>query len=210
MASTSVSSFLDKENDGLTVRTPLTAKGGRLPSSGAMDDAPLKPGQTPNRAALHNVRNTPMKGLGSSSGPDPSFKTPQVVRPKLKQSPAVGAPDPMTRADGPVPLDDEDYVGEFVPPSQRLPTYFESFLSCGVFNLWGFPCISSTGSTSEDEDSTTYFTRKNATITQQFNEDQVTSDHEFLLSGEMIVDTMDVEDDDVLLPCTEEIERKQR
>merc|ERR1719309_1733099 len=74
-----------------------------------------------------------MKGLGSSSGPDPSFKTPQVVRPKLKQSPAVGAPDPMTRVDGPCPLDDEDYVGEFVPPSQRLPTYFESFLSCGVF-----------------------------------------------------------------------------
>jgi len=163
MAATAVNFFLfDKENDvsgsQLSARTPHSAKGLRLPSGSTIDDVPLKPGQrslsnsTPNvnRSALQNVKNTPLKG--ALQGGAPTFKTPVVVRPKLKQSPAVDAADPMSRNSHPLPLEDEDYVGEFVAPSNRVSTYFDTLIKCNPLALWGFPCIPFAGSTSDDED----------------------------------------------------------
>lgn len=130
-----------------------------MPSGSTLDDVPLKPGQrslsnsTPNfnRSALQNVKNTPMKGAALQGGA-PTFKTPVVVRPKVKQSPAVDAADSMTRNSHPLPLGDEDYVGEFVAPSDRVSTYFDTLIKCNPLALWGFPCIPFTGSTSDDED----------------------------------------------------------
>lgn len=171
MASTSVASFnnFDKENDvggsHLSARTPHSLKASRLPSASDLsDDAPLKPGQrslsnsTPNlnRAALHNVKNTPLKGAGQA------FKTPVAVRPKVKQSPAVSEVDPLMRTSSAVPLDDEDYVGEFVAPSDRVSAYIGSFIKCTPLAFWGFPCIPFTGSTSdeEEEEENAYLSRK--------------------------------------------------
>jgi len=164
MAATSVSSFnFDKENDvsgsQLSARTPHGSKGLRLPSGSTLEDVPLKPGQrslsngTPsfNRSALQNVKNTPLKGAALQGGA-PTFKTPVVVRPKVKQSPAVDAADPMSRTSSALPLEDEDYVGEFVAPEERISTYFNTLIKCNPLALWGFPCIPFTGSTSDEEE----------------------------------------------------------
>jgi len=177
MAATHVSSFnFDKENDvsgsKLTARTPHLVKGFRLPSGSSFDEGPVKPGQqqrslsnsTPNlnRSALQNVKNTPLKGSGST------FKTPVAVKPKVKQSPPVGLVDPLTRVSEPVPLEDEEYVGEFVAPSDRVSTYLNTFIKCNPLTLWGFPCIPFTGSTSDDEDdNNTFLSNKNRTQLQE-------------------------------------------
>lgn len=164
MAVTAVNAFLfDKENDisgsQVSARTPHGSKGLRLPSGSSLDDAPIKPGQrslsnsTPNfnRSALQNVKNTPLKGA-IFQGAAPTFKTPVAVRPKVKQSPAVDAVDLMTNT-APLPLEDEDYVGEFMAPEERPSySYFNTLIKCNPLALWGFPCIPFTGSTSDDED----------------------------------------------------------
>jgi len=212
MAATHVASFnFDKENDvsgsQLTARTPHSVKGLRLPSGSNMDDGPMKPGQrslsnsTPNlnRAALQNVRNTPLLPAGSGS----TFKTPVAVRPKVKQSPAVDAVDPMTRGSTAVPLDDEDYVGEFVAPSDRVTAYLDTLIKCNPLALWGFPCIPFTGSTSDDEDDDAFLNNTNRrklndSVTQQ----QVVGEQQLLLNDDLI-DSSELSMDD-LLPAVDD------
>jgi len=214
MAATHVSSFnFDKENDvsgsQLSARTPHSVKGFRLPSGSTVDDGPTKPGQrslsnsTPNlnRAALQNVKNTPLQTAGTGS----TFKTPVAVRPKVKQSPAVDAVDPLTRGQAALPLDDEDYVGEFVAPSDRVTAYLDTLIKCNPLALWGFPCIPFTGSTSDDEDDDAFLSNSNRrklndSVTQQ----QVLGEEQLLLIDE-VVESSDLVMDDLLpaLPETD-------
>lgn len=211
MAAATVNSFLlDKENDvggsQLSTRTPHSAKGIRM-NSGSTLDGPLKPGQrslsnsTPNfnRTALQNVKNTPLKG-GALQGGTPTFKTPIVVRPKLKQSPAVDAADPMTRNTDALPLEDEDFVGEFVAPKDRVSTYFDTLIKCNPLAFWGFPCIPFTGSTSDDEDEEdkTHWSRSNRRHTDLPVHPMRIEDREMQLTENLIEHREPITDD--LLP----------
>ena len=42
---------------------------------------------------------------------------------------SVDAADPMTRNTDALPLEDEDFVGEFVAPKDRVSTYFDTLSS---------------------------------------------------------------------------------
>jgi len=207
MAATHVTSFnFDKENDvngsQLTARTPHSVKSLRLPSGSTLDDGPLKPGQrslsnsTPNlnRAALQNVKNTPLLPAGSGS----TFKTPVAVRPKVKQSPAVDSVDPMTRGSTALPLDDEDYVGEFVAPSDRVTAYLDTLIKCNPLALWGFPCIPFTGSTSDDEEDDAFITNTNRRkLNDSVKQQQVIGEQQLLLHDDL-VDSSELNMDDLL------------
>jgi len=207
MAATHVSSFnFDKENEvnGTHLSARASHKGLRLPSGSTVDDAPMKPGQrslsnsTPNlnRSALQNVKNTPMQSSGLGS----LFKTPVAVRPKVKQSPAVGSVDPLTRESSALPLDDEDYVGEFVAPTDRVTAYLDTLIKCNPLALWGFPCIPFTGSTSdEEEDDDTFLTNTNKRqLNESVQQRQVLGDQQLLLNDELVESSEMVIDD--LLP----------
>lgn len=208
MAATHVTSFnFDKENgvtgSQLSARTPHGLKGVRLPSGSTLEDAPLKPGQrslsnsTPNlnRSALQNVKNTPMQSLGTG----PTFKTPVAVRPKVKQSPAVDAVDSLTRESTALPLDDEDYVGEFVAPADRITAYLGPLIKCNPLALWGFPCIPFTGSTSDEEDDDAFLSNSNKRqLNESIKQQQRLGDEQLLLNEELVESSQIVMDD--LLP----------